>query len=1497
MVLLHHQTLSRKRPPSNTFVSPFPQPPPKIPKSTTTPSSSANHQTETLSQVDKMVSVLADAGCTLINPSGPPSLPSDPHKLRRHLHRLFSSDASLRSSFLSGFSSYILSPLNLRMVLVSSDSVRNESLVRVLLLVPSIQLDLLIMLLEKLPEYFDVGNGLGLDDDVSRLILNQFRWLDFLVDSDAFAEKLLQVLSICPLHLKKEIIGSLPEIIGDQNNRAVVDSLEQMLQEDSAVIVPVLDSFSNLNLDDQLQEQVITIALSCIRTIDAEHMPYLLRFLLLSATPANARRIISHIRQQLKFVGASNTRVVQNSKLKGKSPVDTAEVSILDALRSCLQFKNTLCQEILKELKCLETARDHKVIDVWLLMLIYMNGESLQKSVENIFKKKIIEGCIQDVLFDQCIRGNKELVQDYIPSFLSLSECLLACKEQKPREFGIHIYRSLFEEFVDTSSRQEVLGTLVTHMGSGVSFEVSSALEAMVLLASKYSEELIPLSSHISGILDYLEGFSVENLHKVYEVFSLLALSAWSSKESVGSSIANELLMIVRKQVSNPDLKYKKMGLIGTLKIVSCHGDANNAACSSSQKSNYEEALELLKLSMESCKQLPLPLILFYDELISVLDCRTLHPAIMEWIGKHASEFESLFLSDLEGGQLPIKDSNCGLEGELWMNLDGDISPIERLANQGSLGGIDALLGCPLHLPSFQAWQTSTDKQKKIVCISLYYAANWIRELLNAFCTQVSGRFDCVTQATKEEIIVKLLKRLRNLVFYQVIVGTAHMNSRVLYMSSPIGILEYAISSRFLESLLNNCLKQYSLFLPDLYPHMEYPASSLSNQPSYIGNSEKKSERMKANESSSPNKKGKNGRTSKASTSSDVNGKFRQPTIVDSLRKACGTTSQEVPNEDSSCLHSRDSIAEPASPHASDSSEVVNVEVSAASEVLEAQRYKFRPLLVDCFSILAFSKMQNQDSCCPDPAAELPLHLYLLRDLHCKLDYFSPPRKQFSARCLSNPPGFSRMTANEFLRKILPLFSSLQKHLNCAVHILKEGTEFCQEHWSVQSALAKNPDLTNMVVSKSSVCNSLLKEILTCFRKMLNLPDIQAEKSVLSDLLEAFQPTKIPDSIFSGMQVIPSPGNIDYLYCGAYSFLEGVLEEAITLSFTLASEVLLTLDSVITSVQQFLEKSVEGKSKDIHSGLFREILPTLQNRLGTSAYKLLRHNWDNHNLENGWKSKGVVQKILQIYLVNSDSTSDLLCELVCSILPQATLSKTTAEDDFHGFPTLCSATFDVWYRVMVKEVILLGKPRAGFQLEAVEVLLKNLQKTVNVVGEKLLQISVHAMAVKYGGKFVDSFLKGIWFKLLACYGNMTLMVRVLNLGSPSVFDFLQTQFQIHNELIIQLVKELQKATRTLQTVCSEAKGMKQTAVTSKIPATKRSLERFLFHVKALLYTTSSGCTFWMGNLKHKDLMGQVVSSQAYVDEQNENAVEDFEETVVEEDQQNSVASEEERETE
>ncbi|VVA26373.1 PREDICTED: Fanconi [Prunus dulcis] len=1461
MVFLHQQIPSRKRPASSSFVPPLP--PPKSSKPSTT-NPTPNDVVETPA-IDKMASILADAGCTLLNHSGPPCLPSDSHKLRRHLHRTFSSSKnapSLLSDFLSGLSTYINSSKNLRRILTSSG--RSESLVRHLLLVPSIQLQIQNMLLEKLPEYFHVypehsGPSLSLEDDIARLIINHFRWLDFIVDPNALAEKLMLVLSICPLHLKKEIIGSLPEIIGDQNNQTVVRSLEKLLQEDSAVVVPVLDSFSNLNLDPLLQEQVITIALSCIRTIDAEHMPHLLRFLLLSATLSNARRIISQIRQQLKFVGVSNYCISEKSKLKGKSRADNTEASILDALRSSLRFKNILCQEILKELNSLEKPQDHKVIDIWLLMLIYMNGESLQRSIEKVFKKKIIEDCIQEAMFDQCIHGHKELVQDYFLSFISLSEYLLACKEPKAREFGIHMYVCLFEEFADTYSRQEVLGSLVTHVGSSVGFEVSSALEAMALLASKYSQQLIPLSSHINGILDYLEGFSVENLHKVYEIFGHLALLARSSADSYGSSFANELLMIVRKQVSHPELNYKKMGLVGTLKMVSCLGDATDVTCSSSsQKSNCDEALELLKIALDSCKQLPLPLIMFYDELTEMMDYKTLHPTVMEWIGKHVGEFEPLFLSDLDGGNLAVKDSYCGLEGELWMNLDGDISPIclnilplassssksasslqvlpanflllsaiERLTNQGSLGGIDALLGCPLHLPSSKyffgsEWKSLTGKQKQILCASLYYAANWIRELFNAFCTQVTGIFEFTSQATKEDIISKLLKRLRNLLF--------------------------------LESLLNNCIGRYSLSLPELHPYVDVYRSSALNQPHRMGHIEKKLDHKKKHEEISPNGARTNKKTSKETTS-DTNRNLRQPTLLDVLEKAGVLQGQDVPNEDSSGLSTKGRSYESSDKNSHDSDEASSIEISAVGKAIEAQRINFRPLLVHCYAILTFSK--SEASCCIDAAAELPLYLYIMRDLHYKLDFFTPG-KQLWGRCLSAPVGFTRLTVDGFLSKIKPLFPSIKRHFDSAVLLLKEGDETCEEHWNIQSTFAGNPNISNLVLSKSAVSTSVFKEVLHCFSAILNLPGIQTDKSALSCLLEAFQPTEIPDSLMAGIQPNLSPGTTEYLYLGAYAFFEGVLDIACSFSFMLASESLFTLESVVTSIQKFISK-LEGNSKNVHSEFIQEALPTLRSKLGISAQNILRHSWDNENVENGWKRKGeTVQRILRIYLDSSNSTSDLLDKLACSILPQA-LCERIGEDDHHGFPSLSSGTFVVWYKILheenlsvlnklVKEAVLLKKTSTRAQPETIEKLLSKLQQSVNVVVSLVnlcktcAKVTLHAMAVGYGGKFVDSFLK--------------------------VFDFLESHFQVHNEHIIHLVLELQKATRTIQTLCSEAKGLRQTSITRKIPATKRSMERFLFCVKALLHTTSNGSSFWMGNLKHKDLKGQVVSSQVYVDSED-----------------------------
>nr|GMC91789.1 Fanconi anemia group D2 protein homolog isoform X2 [Ipomoea batatas] len=1491
-----NQLSSRKRPskPNNAFVPPFAHPP-KIPKTTATAAVSQSappHQSQSTNPVDKMVAVLADAGCTLINPAGPPCLPSDLPKLRHRLHHLFSSDSTLRSEFLHGLCSYINSPNSLRRILSHSNrdglvSVRSESVVRVLLLVPSIQSDIQNMLLEKLPEYFDMDPSGPLpssrfEDDIARLILNQFRWLDFLVDSEAFIDRLLQVLSICPLHLKREMIGSLPEIIGDQNNKVVVDSLQHMLEEDPSVIIPVLDCFSNLHLDETLKEQVVTIGLSCIRTADMEHMPYLLRFLLLSATISNTRRIISHIREQLKLVGGFSYHATQQGKMKGKSIVNDGEASVLDALRSSLQFNKIICEEVLKELKSLEKARDHKTIDIWLLVLIYKNSESLQKSIEKLLKKKIVEGYIDEALFDQCVHGNKAIAQDYLPTFISISGYLLTCKEQKAQEFGIHMYKCLFEEFVDSFSRQELLGALITHVGSGISHEVRSGLQAMALIASKYSHELIPLSSHIMEIRYYfgthgsefntpllrcLHSLRMQSLHlTVYEAFSLLALSARSNAGS-RSSISNELLMIVRKQLSNPDLKYKKMGLIGTVKIVYYFGaEVINSSQSSSQKSNVEEALELLKTSLESCKQIPLPLIMFYDELVVTLKNRSLHPSITEWISKHIGDFESKYLSDLDGGQLPIKDVYCGLEGQLWMNLDGDISPIcvnllplvssslrsapsleilpakisllstiEKLTNQGSLLGIDALLGCPLHLPSSKlfsvpAWQSLNGNQKQIIILSLYYAANWIRELLNAFCSQVTNKCDHVSQGTKEEIALKLFKRLRNLIF--------------------------------LESMLNNCLRQYPLSLPELCP-LEPPSKNLVNQ---TREHERSNELTKRDISSSESTRKKKNKNPALSASSKEDGKLRQPTLTDVLRKAGVIPSPEVLNEDLSGTCSKGSIPESSGSHQNNLISPLNVEISSAAKLLEPQRHKFRPLLLECFPIFALSK--NQVSCCPDPAAELPLHLYLLRDLSQKLDYCSPQQKQILAKRASLPPSLGCMNVMDFLNHVRLLFPSLKKNLDHVLYILREDTEICQDHWNVQSAAAGNPDITGILCSTSKVSYSVLKETLCCFAKMVNIPEIQMETAVLTDLLEAFQPTKIPDSFFLGMHHIPSPGNIDYLYSGAYYYLEELFSVASTISFTLSSEVVLTLEAVILSIRKIVDKDSDETGNIIQKGFIKELFPFLCEKLGTSAKTLLTQKYDSENVEEDSKiRRELVQKILRIYLENCQSTSDSLNELACSILPQVTPKGGQVEDKC-SFPSLCPATFIAWYRVMheqnvatlnrlVKEVCQLEKSKARDNMENVDCLLNRLQQSVNVVVSLVSmckthnKVAVRAMAVKFGGKFVDSFLRG----------SISIAWRA---NSPTGLEanYYNQQNSIYKEIYGALPLSCQGS-----------------------PS---------FYIKRMHFL--DGCKFIIevcvmaGNLKHKNLVGDIVSSQAYKEEEED--VDHNEDENTEEDQPVDVANEE-----
>jgi len=102
--------------------------------------------------------------------------------------------------------------------------------------------------------------------------------------------------------------------------------------------------------------------------------------------------------------------------------------------------------------------------------------------------------------------------------------------------------------------------------------------------------------------------------------------------------------------------------------------------------------------------------------------------------------------------------------------------------------------------------------------------------------------------------------------------------------------------------------------------------------------------------------------------------------------------------------------------------------------------------------------------------------------------------------------------------------------------------------------------------------------------------------------------------------------------------------------------------------------------------------------------------------------------------------------------------------------------------------------------------------------------------------------------------------------------------------VILLFKTVQQSTRSLQIICNHLKYSSgaSSVSTTIIPNLKKTLESLIFRVKEIL--SKSGCSnaFWMGNLKHRDLEGQELSSQVELLKiENESESEIEEESLIE----------------
>ena len=78
--------------------------------------------------------------------------------------------------------------------------------------------------------------------------------------------------------------------------------------------------------------------------------------------------------------------------------------------------------------------------------------------------------------------------------------------------------------------------------------------------------------------------------------------------------------------------------------------------------------------------------------------------------------------------------------------------------------------------------------------------------------------------------------------------------------------------------------------------------------------------------------------------------------------------------------------------------------------------------------------------------------------------------------------------------------------------------------------------------------------------------------------------------------------------------------------------------------------------------------------------------------------------------------------------------------------------------------------------------------------------------------------------------------------------------------------------------------MKDVSLSNNVPLLKKSLEVFVYRVKAMLAANNCIEIFWMGNLKNRDLQGEEILSQASRVEDDDDESEGEEELPEEDDE-------------
>ncbi|NXR01746.1 FACD2 protein, partial [Sagittarius serpentarius] len=1092
----------------------------------------------------------------------------------------------------------------------------------------------------------------------------------------------------------------------------------------------------------------------------------------------------------LQILGSQKKLKSQVQASSSMSQVTTSQncVKLLfDVIKLAVRFQKDVSEAWIKAIENTTSVSDHKVLDLIVLLLIHSTNTKNRKQTEKVLRSKIRLGCMPEQLMQNAFQNHSVVIKDFFPSILALAQTFLHSAHPAIVSFGSCMYKQAFAVF-DSYCQQEVVTALVTHVCSGSETELDISLDVLTDLVMLHTSLLMRYATFVKTILDSTQKLNPCQIRKLFYILSTLAFS----QRQEGSYIQDDMHMVIRKWLSSTVPNHKQMAIIGAVTMIGSvalkrnEGDGSSLERPELNSERDGQLSTLLDLVGFCCEQTPEVLALYYDELASLIEKQkgNLDLQLLDEFGKSLVEdFPSDFVVDLnptvDGSFLfPVKslynldeDESQGAiainllplvsQSELSRVTDGMsnqskrvvspicLSPCFRLLrlytgeqNSGSLEEIDALLGCPLYLTDLEVegkLDSLSKQEREFLCSLLFYALNWFREVVNAFCQQQDA-----------EMKGKVLARLENITELQTVLG--------------------------------KCLVATPGYVP---PPATFDSEALEAIPSInaVGPVRKRNGKKKKTDGS----KAGSADRSQADDSSEGN----QPdTELSELEKT-------------------------------------NAEREAGNPLAQLQSYRpyFRELDLEVFTILHCGLLTKSvlDTEMHTEAREVvqlgPAELcFLLDDLCWKLEHVLTPgctRRVPFPKASTAAPGYKDIGFSHLCQR------SPKEVAMCVVKLLKPLCNHMENmHNYFQVIVIQNRGVEGdpgMNIQEHQLMSSCYQQLLLTFRSLF--------------AWNGFSQRENTDLLRSALQVLA-----DRLKPGETEFL--LLEELISESFNYLLNFQQSVPNfhcafILTQLLiAIAEKPMAGWKKE---------------KMASLAKQFLCQSWvkPSGDREKGSQFNSALHTLLCVYLEHTDNILKAIEEISGVGVPE--LIKSAKDGCSSTYPTLSRQTFPVFFRVMMAQLessvksIPAGKSSDSTEVQLEKLLqwniaVRNFHILINLV-KVFDSRPVLSICLKYGRLFVEAFLK---------------------LAMP----LLDYSFKKHRDDVQSLLKTLQLSTRQLHHMCGHSKIRQDIGLTNHVPLLKKSLEQFVYRVKAMLAFNHCQEAFWVGILKNRDLQGEEILSQA-----------------------------------